>query len=123
MTKKQKLAIGTLIVCIIAIINLKVALDFIQSYDSKVTSIEAISATNDERGYNSESSDCTISTTIDADGYVTILGKKFKVGEAGGNSEFTKTWGNAATKCFYGGKEVSCTTKTCADFYLQLGSI
>lgn len=56
MTKKQKLAIGTLIVCIIAVINLKVALDFIQSYDSKVTSIEAISATNDERGYNSESS-------------------------------------------------------------------
>lgn len=123
MTKKQKLAIGTLIVCIIAIINLKVALDFIQSYDSKVASIEAISATNDERGYNSEPGHCTISTTIDADGYVTILGKKFKVGEAYGGGEFTKTWEKAETKCFYGGNEVSCTTQTCADFYYKMESI
>lgn len=121
MTKKQKLAIGTLIVCIIAVINLKVALDFIQSYDSKVDSIEAISATNDERGYNSESSDCSITEIVDGDGYITIMGKKIKVGETHAGGEYTKTWTNAANKCYKGGEEVSCKAMTCSEFYLLIG--
>lgn len=120
MNRKKKLAIGTLIVGVIAVINLKVALDFIQSYDSKLASIEAITASDDRTGYESKSKDCSISTTIDGNGYITIAGKKFKVGEGGGNVEYTKSWSDAAITCFYGGQEVSCTTTTCADFYSTL---
>lgn len=118
MNGKQKLAIGTLIVGVIAVINLKVALDFIQSYDSKVASIEAIAASNDEKGYRIDKYACSISEKIDVDGYITVGGRKIKVG--GLQGEYEKTWENAARDCLYGGMYVSCTAKSCDEFYKEL---
>lgn len=118
MKNLKKYALGTFILCILVVINLKVALDFQQSYDSTMSSIQTLTASNEEKGYEFYDHACSYSTNIDANGYITIGTKKFKVGSISG--EYSKSWEKAARDCMYGGNYVSCKTVTCTDFYAGL---
>ena len=71
--------------------------------------------------YEKTTHDCKVQTTIGADGYVTILGKRFYVGGEVG-SDYTHTFFDVDVRCSMVGNEL-CSPVTCADFWNNLDNI
>lgn len=82
----------------------------------KLQQIEALASDETDTGkYDKETGDCSKKFAIDAEGYVTIFGKKIKVGGVSG--DYTATYSNVRVDCPVGKKFYTCKECSCANFW------
>lgn len=129
---KKQIKVFSLVVLlgVITAVNVKVVLSTNRSYNLTLASIEAISKEggldNDEGGvskpeFDIKKSDCVINKIVEAGGYVTLFGKKYKVASVEAGCLLRKEWINAERDCAAGGKYL-CKTQTCQDLYDKIGT-
>lgn len=110
------LTLPSFIICALAT-NINITLQNQSSQNLKWGQVEAL-ARGEGPGdvkYNKIKGDCTKNFSIDASGYVTIRGKKIKVGGAGGT--YSAHYTDVQIDCPIGSMYVTCSECSCSAFW------
>jgi hypothetical protein len=116
--------VGTFIVCV-AVVNVFVSIssrnEFSGRFDLKLlaslTDQESNGESNNTARFYKKEGDCTKVFTVDADGYVMILGTRRYVG--GVLVTYTETYHEVKIDCLVGTTHYNCTECTCTNFWQQ----
>lgn len=77
--------------------------------------VEALAGETSTPKYNKLTGDCSKTYTIDAQGYVTIRGKRIHVGGVSG--EYSASYTDVKIDCPAGNKYYTCVECTCSNFW------
>lgn len=110
------LILSSFIICALAT-NINITLQNKSSQNLKWGQIEALArGENPENAkYNKIKGDCSKSFSVDANGYVTIRGKKIKVG--GGGGTYSAHYTDVQIDCPVGSMYVTCSECSCSAFW------
>ena len=114
----------SVVAVVVTALNVKIVMETNHLHDLSLKSIEAASlaarSNEEEAKYIIKGKDCSVSGIVDAEGYITVMGRKFKAAGISVGGTYEKTWTDASRDCSSGGNSI-CNTFSCGQFYATVG--